>query len=203
MRKIIVVATLCLFLAGSMVVYASGSIIKIMVDGKEIKSDVHPQIIHGRTFVPIRTVAEALNASVDWDEKNNTVVIATYKAPVSSIKKIGEKITTYDNNQLMINSMDTYIERDLNRDELNRWASVTFTVYGDNFYPYNDTYKYLDSVIVDSSSVVDSINPKRLIDVNFLDSKTFKITIEQQFKKGKHFTGIKIKGKDGLVSVNK
>jgi hypothetical protein len=49
--------------------------IKLFVNGKQINNDVPPTIINGRTMVPIRTVAESLNADVIWNEENQTVNI--------------------------------------------------------------------------------------------------------------------------------
>lgn len=37
--------------------------------------DVTPQIVNGRTLVPIRAIAEATGATVEWDEKTQTVKI--------------------------------------------------------------------------------------------------------------------------------
>jgi hypothetical protein len=55
--------------------------IKIYVDGKQVVSDVQPRIIDGRTMVPIRFVAEALGAKVEWDGISKKVSIATVKPP--------------------------------------------------------------------------------------------------------------------------
>lgn len=41
--------------------------ITIIVNGKEVVSDVAPYITEGRTMVPYRFVAEALGCKVDWD----------------------------------------------------------------------------------------------------------------------------------------
>lgn len=54
--------------------------IKLIVDGKEIQSDIAPQLINGRVFVPVRSVAEALDAEVEWNELNQSVTI-TRKTP--------------------------------------------------------------------------------------------------------------------------
>lgn len=67
------------FLAGvmltmSIAAYAANPI-KIIVNGKEIKPDVPPQIVNGRTLVPLRAIAEALGANVVWDGNSNTVMI--------------------------------------------------------------------------------------------------------------------------------
>lgn len=47
------------------------------IDDQEIKMDVSPVIIDGRTLAPARYVAEAFGADVQWSEKNNTVVICS------------------------------------------------------------------------------------------------------------------------------
>lgn len=44
--------------------------IKLIVNGQEIKPDVPPQIINGRTMVPVRWVAEALGADVQWEQSS-------------------------------------------------------------------------------------------------------------------------------------
>lgn len=49
--------------------------IKISVNGKEIKTDIEPFIVDGRTYVPVRVVSEALGVDVNWNDKTNTVEI--------------------------------------------------------------------------------------------------------------------------------
>jgi 3-phosphoshikimate 1-carboxyvinyltransferase len=43
--------------------------IRIIVNGQEVVGDTPAQIINGRTMVPIRLVAEALDADVRWDQE--------------------------------------------------------------------------------------------------------------------------------------
>lgn len=45
------------------------------VNGKPVLLDVPARIQGGRTLVPIRFVAEGLNAQVEWDQKSQTVII--------------------------------------------------------------------------------------------------------------------------------
>lgn len=52
-----------------------------------INLGVAPQIINGRTLVPVRAVAESFNATVDWDSENSTV-------------KINQQITTANENEI-------------------------------------------------------------------------------------------------------
>ncbi|XOS94068.1 copper amine oxidase N-terminal domain-containing protein [Brevibacillus laterosporus] len=49
--------------------------IKLMVDGKEVKSDAQAQIINGRVFVPARALAESLGGEVQWDQKDKIVKV--------------------------------------------------------------------------------------------------------------------------------
>ncbi len=53
--------------------------IRLIVNGTEVPSDPAPQMIGGRVFVPVRFVAEALGAKVEWDDKTKTVNIIAPK----------------------------------------------------------------------------------------------------------------------------
>jgi len=46
-----------------------------VVNGEEIKLDSPAFIESGRTYTPLRLIAESLGASVDWDEDTKTVTI--------------------------------------------------------------------------------------------------------------------------------
>lgn len=48
--------------------------IRVLVDGQNLKSDVHPMLINGRTLIPVRAIFEALGLSVGWDPVTRTVV---------------------------------------------------------------------------------------------------------------------------------
>lgn len=49
------------------------------VNGQKITLDVAPQIINGRTLVPLRFISEALGAKVDWNSQTKTVYITTFE----------------------------------------------------------------------------------------------------------------------------
>jgi len=59
----------------------AASPIKLIVNGREIKPDVAPQLVNGRAIVPIRWVAEALGARVAWDAENNQVRVTPLTEP--------------------------------------------------------------------------------------------------------------------------
>lgn len=71
------------FLAGAILcsagsLMASGNI-RLVINGQDITNtlDVSPQIINGRTMVPLRIVSERLDASVDWNSANQTITITS------------------------------------------------------------------------------------------------------------------------------
>lgn len=71
-----------------LVISMSGSVfaednISVYLDGNQIQFDVQPQIINDRTMVPLRTIFEALGASVDWNEETRTVTSSKGSAYVS------------------------------------------------------------------------------------------------------------------------
>lgn len=66
--------------------------IKLIVNGQEIKTDVAPQMINSRVFVPVRFVAEALGAQVEWDPENWAVIITS--APSNTNGQINSPIET-------------------------------------------------------------------------------------------------------------
>ncbi|HPR93782.1 MAG TPA: copper amine oxidase N-terminal domain-containing protein, partial [Syntrophomonadaceae bacterium] len=69
-----ITAVLVFALSAGAYAYASDPV-KLFVNGQEIRPDVAPQIINGRTMVPVRWIAEALGAEVKWDDKSRTVSI--------------------------------------------------------------------------------------------------------------------------------
>jgi len=50
---------------------------RMTVNGEDILLDVPPQIVDGRTLVPVRAVAESFDAYVFWNAESRTVIILT------------------------------------------------------------------------------------------------------------------------------
>jgi hypothetical protein len=59
--------------------------ISIQVNGKEVVSEQEPFIYQGRTFVPLRTIGEVVNKTVEWDNAKNQIKISD---PVSSVTRL-------------------------------------------------------------------------------------------------------------------
>jgi hypothetical protein len=67
-------------LIGSQNITAFFNDIKIKINGSEVENmDVEPFIYQGRTFIPVRFVAEELEMEVRWNETTNTVELDTIK----------------------------------------------------------------------------------------------------------------------------
>lgn len=47
--------------------YQKSTDIRVIIEGKQIVFDVNPQIINGRTLVPMRIIFESFGMAVDWD----------------------------------------------------------------------------------------------------------------------------------------
>jgi serine protease Do len=50
--------------------------VRVLVDNQEVRADVPAHVADGRTFVPLRFVAEALGAEVAWDEQTFQVTVS-------------------------------------------------------------------------------------------------------------------------------
>ena len=61
---------------------------KAKINGKSVTLDVASTIIHDRTMVPLRVIAETLDCSVDWIGETQTVLV--------NVKKNGREMSVYD-----------------------------------------------------------------------------------------------------------
>ncbi len=63
-----------------------------VVNDSKLKNDIAPQVIDGTTMVPVRFIAENLNAEVKWDNKKKQVHIHLNGERVTVSSKDGMKI---------------------------------------------------------------------------------------------------------------
>lgn len=75
--------------------FAANDKINLYINNKEIKTDVDPQIINGRTLVPVRVIFEHLQAKVYWNDTLKQVTVATDNKTI---------ILTVNSNTVMVNS---------------------------------------------------------------------------------------------------
>lgn len=53
--------------------YTSAEPVVVEIDGERVTFDVNPEIIDGRTMVPVRRIFEEIGASVKWDSETGTI----------------------------------------------------------------------------------------------------------------------------------
>lgn len=58
---------ICVLIAAPVGVFAAEDEISVIVSGEKVSFDVMPEIIGGRTFVPVRAIFEAMGADVEWN----------------------------------------------------------------------------------------------------------------------------------------
>ena len=92
-RKMILAAVLALSITAATLGYIGGAVssmpIGIYVNEREISTDVSPFIENGTTFVPVRSICNALRISdIHWNDSNSTVTI---KAENQIQFTVGEK----------------------------------------------------------------------------------------------------------------
>lgn len=72
--KKLAVFSLLLVISVSSTVFAQNDKLTVTLDGAPIAFDVEPQLINDTTMVPFRAIAEALGASVMWNDTDRSVL---------------------------------------------------------------------------------------------------------------------------------
>lgn len=99
-RWMAMAAAVCLLLAATPAPAAADGI-TVKLDGKPLTFEVEPQIVNGRTLVPLRAIFEALGAKLDWDPNTRTAkatkglrrVVLPVDAPGA---RVGQRQVTLD-----------------------------------------------------------------------------------------------------------
>ncbi len=90
--KRILLLLLAFTLAFSFFTFAEGEI-SITVNSKPLTMDVPPEIMNGRTMVPMRAVFEALGADVNWIGEEQMIIATSGNKII--VLKIGASILNY------------------------------------------------------------------------------------------------------------
>jgi hypothetical protein len=94
-KKFIIMVVLIVLIASLAIpiAYADGStgVITLIVNGKTLKPDVPPQIINGRTMVPVRFIGEALGNTVEYDDAKKAVLIDSSSIRDDAVPKLTDK----------------------------------------------------------------------------------------------------------------
>lgn len=79
MKKVLLATGLIAGLLVAPVQAAEIADVKVIYDGEEVVfTDQKPLIINGTTYLPVRTIGEALGAQIDYDAATNSVTIKRY-----------------------------------------------------------------------------------------------------------------------------
>ena len=54
--------------------FPTGAVTAVYVNGKAVDFDTAPEIVNGRTFVPMRAIFEAMGADVKWNDARREAV---------------------------------------------------------------------------------------------------------------------------------
>ena len=162
MRKTLFVLISMLIFACTPAVARASDDIRIFVNGIQVFSDVPPQLINGRTMIPIRAVSEALGAEVTWDNSTRSVKITNNKEA--------------DNNKV--------IDNDTANNETNKIALVKlYTKIASHYYHLGE----FNAQIVDASREIYFAPPYRTtLDRKLLESISInleKVNKEYEFLK--------------------
>lgn len=153
-------------------------VVNIVVNGAEIvpaEGDVPAFQIDGRTMVPIRMVAEALKAEVEWDEQTRTVKISKEDAepvpsepqPAVSADLIQIKDITFNTGRTKI------IGTIINKNSADVDAKATIDCYGRNGVYLGHVHVAAVDLEYDEFRVFQVEAPSELKDTN-----TFEVTID-------------------------
>lgn len=85
MKKFAVCLALCIAFVLPLCAFAEDGGVTVTVNGKALTTDVSPQIINGRTMLPMRAVFEALGANVTWAAEDK-MIFATKGGTLITLK---------------------------------------------------------------------------------------------------------------------
>lgn len=106
------------------------------VNGKTVTIDVPAQIIHGKTYVPLRFISESLGASVKWDSKNQSASISlSTKTIIVNAYPKNELVITIDdtNNLFLLNGVALGSSKQEVRSVLGNPKRVEYDAYFDGY----------------------------------------------------------------------
>ena len=99
MKKFLAVF-LCLAMFLSVSCFAQDRQVTVLIDGETLETDTPPQLVNGRTMLPMRAIFEAFDANVTWmgeDElifatKGDMLVVLKIGAKEMSVQKASENV---------------------------------------------------------------------------------------------------------------
>lgn len=101
-KKILnVILAICIFMSINAQSITAKDDIGVILDNRTLFFDVPPQIINDRTMVPLRAIFEALDATVNWNQRTKTVTSAKGNTTIS---------LTIDSNIMYVNDIQVVLD---------------------------------------------------------------------------------------------
>lgn len=148
---------------------------EMTVDGKAVTLEVAPTILNNTTMVPVRAVAEGLDAQVEWDTEAREVVISTIPT-----KTLSETVEAEDGTELMtISATYPVLENPDNSDAID-------TI---NASLKKSAEDYVAAVKKDHQDEVEKFYEEFKDEATFLPY-TFEQTVELEFVVGDYVSGV-------------
>ena len=160
-KNFISILTIILIMFSALTIQASAeSNVSVMLDGDMLEFDVQPQIINGRTMVPMRKIFESLGATVEWD--GNTQTVTGKRAETTVIMQIDNPVIQVNGNNVTLDVPPQLVDgRTLvpvravaeSFDIKVIWDSVTSTVLLSEYIPFNSprqTFEYLCDWLIEN-----------------------------------------------------
>lgn len=129
-KKLLVFSLVIVLLVSSTVIavetgmFEGFKIINVKVDGKEVKGDVPAILFNGRTMVPVKFISDALGATINFDDKTNTVNIVS---PLpKTIEKVVEKQSQKTTGKINYND-GAFFEGEILNNQPNGYGKLTFS----------------------------------------------------------------------------
>lgn len=129
--------------------------IPVIVNGELIKFDVPPVIKQNRTLIPVRAVANALGASVEWDRETNDVTVtkAVYSQPQTDVQtSIIKVVIDLDTGKFYKDNVE--VSFDVPAQVISNRTVVPIRFLAEIFGMKVDWDKDLDGVVVDDPEKV-------------------------------------------------
>lgn len=128
---------------------SSKNLVKIFLNDTLLKPDVDPIIIDGRTLVPVRTIAEALGLTLDYNSSFNEIYLRTpgyTPRPIPTPDNLTDILNTISGNNLLnlsISEINRAIEigKNLSMDEINDYIYI--------LPEFDDTSSFVDNLFGD------------------------------------------------------
>ncbi len=108
--------------------------IKVVIDGKELKTDKEPFTYEGITYLPVRAVAEAVGKDVKWDSTTQTVTLSGVKdaAENKDIQTTANGFSFSEKYTTRVSSTYTYTTSDITNNTNKEYSmiQISATYYG-------------------------------------------------------------------------